>query len=221
MQSGVITALQVQQRDKERVNVFLDGEYAFSLAITEAALLKKGQTLSAAEIETLRHDDAIKRAVDRAARFLAYRPRSTAEIRDNLAKHETPAAVIEAALDRLESLGYLDDQAFARFWVENRQTFKPRGPMALRHELRQKGVADNVIDTVLADIDSDNAAYRAAEARVRRLRGLDERTFQQKMGGYLQRRGFDYATSRTVIARLVEELAVDDPGYFAADGESE
>ncbi len=211
---GIITALEVQKRNKERVNVYLDGEFAFGLALIEAAQLRKGQELSQVEVETLKDVDAVNRAVDKAARFLSYRPRSTAEVRKNLSKKDIPEAVVEAAIARMESLGYLNDEAFARYWLENRTTFKPRGPMALRHELRQKGVAASIIDTVLEDLDSSAAAYQAAEKRIRRLRGLSHRDFRNKLGGFLQRRGFTYATSNDVITQLTSELATEDPDFF-------
>jgi regulatory protein len=211
---GTITTIEIQKRNKERANVYLDGDYAFSLSLVEAAQLRKGQTLSDAEVSRLREADAITRAVDQAARFLAYRPRSIEEVHRNLTAKQFPPAVIDSALDRLESLGYLDDEAFARFWLENRQTFKPRSPRALRYELRQKGVADSIIDAVLADMDVQEAAYRAAQERIRRLKGLDRKAFRQKLGGFLHRRGFSYGVSHAVIQQLESELVEEDPEFF-------
>ena len=211
---ATITTIEIQKRKKERANIYLDGDYAFSLSLIEAAKLRKGQTLTEAEINTLREADTITRAVDQAARFLAYRPRSTEEVRRNLTEKQYPTAVIDAALDRVETLGYLDDEAFACFWLENRQTFKPRSPMALRYELRQKGVADSIIDAVLADMDVQDAAYRAAQERIRRLKGLDRKIFRHKLGGFLQRRGFSYGISHAVIQQLESELVEEDPEFF-------
>ncbi|MCI0353322.1 MAG: hypothetical protein L0Z53_28210, partial [Acidobacteriales bacterium] len=79
----VITALEVQKKNKERVSVYLDGEYAFSLSLVEAARLRKGQALAEDDIHALQGQDEIGKAVDRAARFLAYRPRSVQEVRRN------------------------------------------------------------------------------------------------------------------------------------------
>lgn len=214
---ATITALEVQKRNKERVNVYLDGDYAFSLAVIDAARLRKGQTLTAAEIATLREADAVGRAVDTAARFLAHRPRSEAEVRRNLTGKQLSEPVIDRAIERLHHLGYLDDLAFARYWLENRDTFKPRGAAALRYELRQKGVADTIIDTVLEDLNPQDAAYRAAQTRLRRLRGSDQQTFREKLGSFLQRRGFAYGVSRDVIEQLIHEIVADDPEFFAPD----
>jgi regulatory protein len=210
---GVITALEVQKRNHERVNVFLDGEYSFSIALIEAARLRKGQTLTEAEITALRGEDAVHKAVDSAVRLLTYRPRSIAEIRRNLNEKLIDESVIEAALHRLSDLGYLDDEAFARFWVENRTAFKPLGPTALRYELRQKGVAEAIIQDVLESQDVTEAARQAAAGHVRRLRGMDQRTFRQKLGSFLQRRGFSYEVINGVVSELIETLETED--YFA------
>ena len=211
---GVITALEVQKRNKERVNVYLDGEYAFSLTLIEAARLHKGQTLDEAEVEALRDQNTIIKAVDQAARFLAHRPRSVNEVRRNLSRKQMPDAVVDAALSRLEAMGYLDDHAFARYWLENRTTFKPRGAMALRYELRQKGVTDTVIDSVLEDLDEHDAAIRAGRQKVSRYSGLTRREFKNKLGSYLQRRGFSYPTSRDVIEQIAAELASENADFF-------
>lgn len=219
-----ITALELQKRNKERVNVYLDGEYAFSVTALQAFALRKGQPLSDEEIAALRGEDAVAKAVDSAARFLAHRPRSEAEVRRNLTGKAVDAPVVEAAVARLRAMGYLDDQAFARFWVQNRVAFRPLGPSALRYELRQKGVADADIEAVLRDLDTAEDAYRAASAQARRLRGLDERAFRAKIGSFLQRRGFPYPVIQEALNRLVEDLgeaafrpAVDDDDGLAAD----
>lgn len=215
---GVITALEVQKRNKKRVNVYLDEEYVFSLTLDDAARLRKGQTLSDAEISQLRTNDEIARAVDSAAHYLSYRPRSRQEVRKNLLQKSFPPAVIDAAFERLTALGYLDDRAFAEFWVRERNTFKPISPKALRFELRRKGIPDAIIAEVLDDVDADDTAYRAALSQSRRLRGSDRRAFREKMYAFLQRRGFSYSTARTVVQQLIEELDLEN-GFFAENSD--
>jgi regulatory protein len=221
MSASVITALEIQKRNKERVNVFVDGEYAFSLSLMEAAQLRKGQVLSEAEVANLRGEDAIIQAVDKAAHFLGYRPRSTAEVRRNLTDKEIPAEVIDKAVERLTAMGYLDDDAFARYWVQNRSEFKPLSNRALRQELRQKGVPNTVIDTVLEDTSESELAYKAARTQLRRLKRLNRKDFHTKIASFLQRRGFSYSTARDVIQRLVDELEAEDPDYFDQTRESD
>lgn len=206
---GEITLLEVQKRNKERVNVYLDGEYTFSLPIIEAAKLRKGQVLDEQEISELREIDSIARAVDRAVNFLSYRPRSIDEVRRNLEKKDIAESVIDLAIEQLIALGYVDDTAFARFWVENRSQFKPRGQRALRYELRQKGVNDAIISEVLGDVDDYNNAYKVAQTRIQRFKGTDIDTFRKKMGSFLQRRGFNYDTTKEVVNQIIEDSEED------------
>jgi regulatory protein len=199
--AGTITALVVQKRNKERVNVYLDGEFAFGLAMIEALKLHKGQTLTDEDIARLKTLDEIEKAHERALNYLSYRPRSVDEVRRNLSgKYPEPA--VEAVIDRLERAGLLNDREFARFWVENRDQFKPRSERALRYELRQKGVGDADIDLALESIDEADAARRAAEGRVRRYRNADEKTFRKRMSDFLARRGFSYGIIRDVVDQL-------------------
>lgn len=197
-----ITALTRQKRNAQRVNVFLDGEYAFSLEDVTAASLAIGQELSEAQIAELQDTAEFELAKARALNYLTYRPRSSAELRRYLAGKGYDEAVAERVLTRLEELGLVDDDAFARYWVEQRQTFKPRSQLALRQELFQKGIDRVVVDEVVAELDDEEAARKAAASRATRLAGLPEEEFLRRLGGYLQRRGFSYA----VVNRVCREL---------------
>lgn len=187
-----ITALTQQKRNPNRVNVHLDGAYAFPLAKIVAAWLKVGQTLSAEKIEELKGKDGVEAALQRALNFISYRPRSVAEVERRLQKHEVPADVVAAVVERLKANGQLDDGDFARRWLEDRAAFKPRGARALRLELRQKGMGDELIDETLQTLDESTLARQAAQRKLRQLHGLDWETFRNKLGAHLARRGFGY-----------------------------
>lgn len=204
--AGTITALKVQKKNPNRVNVYLDGRFAFGLPDIVAARLKRGQTLSDQEITSLQAEDAVEKAYNRCLDYLTYRPRSRSEVRTYLKKYEVEEAHAEAVIARLERAGLIDDEAFARFWVENRESFRPRGPLALRHELRQKGVDDRTIDQVLDPVDTVDSAYRSGRKKAEQLRHADRDTFYRKLTAFLARRGFDYDTAREVTEGLWNEL---------------
>lgn len=203
--AGKITGLVVQKRNKERVNVYLDGEFAFGLAMIEALKLHKGQSLSDAEVDRLRALDEVEVAHEAALRFLANRPRSIAEVRQKLRQKELSEAAIEQAIERLQQTRLLDDEAFARFWVDNREQFGPRSTRALRSELRHKGVAEEDIRASVEGMDEESAAYRAASAQARRYQGQDRQVFMKRLGDFLLRRGFNYGVARQVVNRLWNE----------------
>lgn len=201
-----VTALTVQARNKNRVNVSLDGAFALGLASIVAARLRLGQEITETDIERLQAADAEEMAHERALRFLAARPRSETEVRQRLQKHKVAAPVIEAVLARLRSAGLIDDQAFARYWVENRNTFRPRSARALRMELKRKGVAGDALGEALDDANDAEAAYALAAKRAPRLAALPEPEFRRKLSDYLARRGFNFDLIESVTARLWQEL---------------
>lgn len=203
--AGTVTALTLQKRDKERINVFLDGAYAFSLSLSAALGLKRGQHLSPAEIERLQGEDEAQRAYLYALRLLAYRPRSEAEMEQRLRQKDYTASSIAAALERLRAKSHLDDAAFARYWLDQRERLRPRGARALGYELRQKGVDRETIDQVLTDVDEDALAWNAVAGKLARWRDLDPQALRKKMMSFLSRRGFAYDTARRVCRRALEE----------------
>ena len=213
----VITSLEMHHRDQERVRLYLDDEYAMDLPLMEAARLERGQCLTDTEIAALGDAKAAQNAFDRALRFLTYRPRSTEEVRRHLVKKDVPTPLVADVIQRLEQRGYVDDVAFAEYWLSDRDRFKPMAPRALRYELRGKGVEDDIIDTLLSQVDEGDAAYRAAQGRISRYRGQTRRSFRHKLSGMLRRRGFGSDTINDVLLQLQRELDESEPGYFHSD----
>jgi regulatory protein len=203
---GKITALTRQKRNPDRVNVYLDDEFAFGLAAITAVSLRIGQILTPTEIERLQETDLEEKAKNVAIGFIEYRPRSVAETRQHLQKKEYPDDVIDRVVARLETVELLNDATFARYWVEQRETFKPRSKMALQLELRQKGIDRALIETAVAEVDEIAAATQAAQAKARRWQNLPELEFRKKLNGFLQRRGFSYDIIREVHEALWEAL---------------
>jgi len=207
--AGTITSLKAQKRNPERVNIYLDGRYAFSLAAIEAARLRRGQVLSDEDIEGLKERDSFEKAHDRALRFLSYRPRSEAEVRRYLQGKAVSPTIEEEVIERLTRAKLLDDLAFARYWVENRESFKPRGLRMLRYELYQKGLSEDTIAQALTDLDEEESAYQVALKRGRRLAHLDQVSFRKKLGAYLLRRGFPHEVVNLAVERTWQELRAE------------
>lgn len=207
-----ITALTLQKRNRQRVNVHLDGEYAFGLARIVAAWLSVGQEISDEKIAELKAQDEYEVAYQRALRLLEYRPRAEREIRQSLDKKGTREEVTNAVLERLQKAGLVNDGQFAHMWVENRSELHPRSRRALAFELKQRGVNEETIRQAVSKVDEEEMAYQAALKQARKLISLDWQNFRQKMYGFLARRGFNYEVSQPVTARVWEELHADDPG---------
>jgi regulatory protein len=204
--AGKVTAIEPQKRNRKRANVFIDGQYALGVAATVAATLEIGQWLEDSEIERLDAADEQEVAYQRALHFLSYRPLSTQEIRQKLQGKGFSEFAVDTTVQRLEETGLIDDLEFARYWVEQREQFRPRGIAMLRYELRQKGLAADLIALSLQGIDEDELAYRAAHRRAEQLSMLPPKDFERKLGAYLARRGFPYPVVRETVNRLREEL---------------
>lgn len=154
--------------------------------------------------------------MEAAAAFLAVRPRSVEETRRRLRHHGYPQPLIDSVLHRLVEMGYLDDEAFARSWVESRDRARPRGESALRRELAVKGVGRETVAGILEerrsadpeDAPEHGSADRAAaeqlidRRRAALMRELDPRKRRQKAYALLARNGFDPETCREVAGVL-------------------
>jgi len=212
-----ITAIEGQKRTPNRVNIHLDGEFAFGLARIVAAWLRVGQELSDAKIEQLIAEDARERAFQQAMLFLSYRARSEAEIRKNLRKHEIPEAVIEQTLERLRGDGLANDNQFAQAWVENRNTFRPRSRRMMAMELKQKGLDDEAIRSAVESVDDEASAYEAAQKRAARLKDLEWIDFRRKLSEFLARRGYSYSVIAPVVTRIWNETYADENHFEEED----
>jgi len=199
-----ITGLRIRNRSGEKVDVFLDGKYTASLGAVDVARegLKVGQELSSDRIEKLLASLRKTRCLDAAYRYLGYRQRTEAELRERLVRRGYGISDVEYAIARLREQGLLDDLAFAKTWTENRQSSSPRSRQATGRELRGKGVSPTIVKQVVDDINEEESALRAARGRAPRLSGLDYEHFYRKLGDFLKYRGFGYE----VIGRTVKKV---------------
>ena len=204
---AIITKLTAGKSRENRVNVFLDGKFSFSL-LAEVALkegLQVEQELSASQVEELTVSDRYQRCLNAAIRYLGYRPRSEAEVRQRLQRHGFGRDCIGKALARLKEQGFVDDTAFARFWKENRETFSPRSRWLTGQELQRKGLDNSIIEQVVGEVDDSDNAYRAALGKAHRLSSSDYPDFRRRLGEYLRRRGFNYPVINDTVDRIWKE----------------
>ena len=204
-----ITAIKAQKRNRQRVNIYLDGEFAFGLSRCVAGWLEPGRKLTQAEIEKLLEEDTYEVAFQKALQFIQYRPRSVEETRRRLLEKGFSNEVVEKTIDKLLEKDWLDDLDFARQWIENRNTFRPRSDRLLVYELRLKGVAEDKINQELEKYagDENELAYQAGINKAKKCRHESKLDFLKKVGGFLGRRGFHYGVVKPTVDRLWEEFS--------------
>ena len=211
-----ITALKMQVRDKDRVNVFIDGKYRFSLDITQVAELgiKNGAEYTEEELVELENESQFGKLYTRSLEYALIRPRSQREMRDYLyrktrdsrtktgdIKKGVSKELTERVFNRLFEKGYIDDMKFASFWVENRNVRKGSSMRKLQMELRGKGVDTTIIEQVL------DSTERADSDELQKIIAKKASRYDdvQKLTAYLVRQGFRYDDVKEALARSDDE----------------
>lgn len=214
-QPGTVTAIQGQVRDPDRVSVLIDGVFAIGIArdVADAFGLHKDQVLDDALLADLVARNLVHKATATALNFLAYRPRSEGEIRRKLQQAKYPEATIEQVLARLRDWHYVDDQDFARRWIENRSAHRPRGSRLLAQELKAKGIQPEIMAEALdeAELDEASDALALARQRSRQLHDLDPAVRERRLTGFLARRGYGFDVIRATLETLRQEPDEDLP----------
>ncbi len=202
----IITALEPQKNNPERINVYIDHEFAFGISRFVGAWLKKGELIEESKIQMLLESDLYEKALQKALHFIAYQPRTEKEIREKLAKNEFEESVIEKVLAELNEKGYLNDVRFAHDWVETRSASKPRSRSFYSYELKRKGLSETAIGEALETAPEDSElAFALGCKYLNRFANLDDAQFQKKMQGVLARRAFSYEIIRQTITQLIQK----------------
>lgn len=206
---GKITDLTSQARDPERVNLFINNEFAMGLArtVVENQSLTIGLELTQEMLDTLLAEETYHRSLNAALHFLSYRPRSEGELRQRLRRSDASDEVIERVIAQLRDWRYVDDEDFAQRWIENRQLHRPRGSRLLVQELRAKGVESSIVHLAIeeAEIDEEAQALTVARKRFQQLVNLDPKVRERRVIGLLQRRGFGFDSIRKALVALGQE----------------
>jgi regulatory protein len=205
----VITKILEQKKRPNRRNIYLDGAFAFGLNDNVVARfkLREGLTLTEDEVKQIAQGEVRQECLDYALKYLGMRLHSRAELRRKLVRREYGDQVIDAVLDDLARMGYLDDARFAKAKALSAAEHKHHGRRRAYVELIKAGVKKDVADAALDDVyetsDSTAAARHLAEKKAPSLRKLDPMTARRRLAGMLQRRGFDYETIKPVIDQVL------------------
>jgi regulatory protein len=205
--SAVITRLERQKKNPSRINVYLNGEYAFS--IHEDVLIKyrlnKGHELDADGMKELLEAEEKNRASQYGLRYISHRPRTVEEVRQHLRQKGFPDEAVEEVVQNFVAYRYLDDKAYASQWVEERMRLKPRGRHLLRQELQMRGIDADFIEEALEQVEQEAelaACLTLARKKTSRQSFATFTEMRNKVGPFLQRRGFPH----DIIAKTLEKL---------------
>lgn len=194
------------QRNKKRVNVYLDGKFAFGIDLDNLVTfnLKVEQELSDEEVAEIIKKAEFQKTLDKLLRFATLRPRSEKEVEDWFRRKKVHESLHRSLFNRLNRLELVDDTKFAKWWVEQRNVFKPRGKRGLEAELRIKGIRKEIIDEVLdgISIDEEKIATELLTKKAYKWKALPKREARQKMSQFLARKGFGWQVIEKVLRSL-------------------
>ncbi|MEA3506830.1 MAG: RecX family transcriptional regulator [Elusimicrobiota bacterium] len=207
-----ITDIKPVKRNKSRSSVFLDGNFAFSLANSVIADtgIKKGDTLSREELNKIVKRREFQKAVDYALLLLSYRPRSVSELYRKMEEKGYETDIIDKVAGDLKSEGVLGDKSFALWWIAQRREGRPKGDIAIKSELKSKGVKEGVIEEALLEAnrsrteDELDLAWKACKSRLDGYRRLPEDKAARRLSSLLRRRGFNFEVINKVLDKFLE-----------------
>lgn len=214
-----ITSVEPQKKNPHRFNVFLDGQFA--LGADEDLVVDRrlvvGKEIPSENLEKIIFEAEVGKLMEKMYRFLNIRQRSEKEIRDYLknlsfkrklkGQEEISQFIIDAAVQVMNKKGLLNDEQFAKAWVESRS--KKYGVNRIKQELFQKGIDREVIEEVTSDKSQESreeeVAEKALEKRMKVWKNLKPMEFRKKASEYLMRRGFEYSLIKEIVEKILEK----------------
>lgn len=205
---STITSIE-PQKNKKRVNIYLDGEFGFGIDLETFVKLglKVGRELTDENVQKITRESEFASVYDKILSFGSLRPRSEKEYKDWLRKHKVPESLHEDLFNRLKRLEFLDDKKFAVWWIDQRKEFKFKSKKELIYELRSKGISKEIINEVLSEegVDEVSSARKLLEKKKYLWQGKTGFEARKKMSEYLLRHGFSW----DVINKLVKGSDID------------
>ena len=198
----IITSIK-QQKNKNRVNVYLDDKFGFGIDLDNFVLLnlRVNQELTEKEIEDIVKKAEYQKTLDKLIRFVMVRPRSEKEVMDYFKRKKVHESMHEKLVEKLKHLELLDDAKFAKWWIDQRIEFKSKSKRVIQIELRQKGIDKNIIDDAFGEtvIDEEKMAKEVLAKKMYKWKNLEPREARQKMSQYLAGKGFSWDVIEKVI----------------------
>ncbi len=213
----IITKIEQQKRHPDRVNIYLDGEFAFGWhkEVIRKFGLRKGDDLPSEIIDKLNSTEEFTLAKQKALRFLSYRMRSEKEIRAKLIEKEFQTKTVDEVIKNLHSLGLINDLEFASAFVHDLLLRKPAGQRLIRQKLLLKGIQPSIIQSILEKdiaVNEQGLALQAARKQMQRYKAVnkkvDEKKIQQRVAQHLARRGFAWSIISPVLKKVFKNTPI-------------
>lgn len=152
--------------------------------------------------------EKVERAYNKALKYISYRPRSEKEITDFLTKKKFDKDIITTILERLKELNLLNDEEFVRWWIEQRQTYRPKSKRIIKQELKLKGISQDLIDEIVEKDSKDDfeTALELFKKNQRKFENYKNQEYLKKVSEFLGRRGFNWDIIKKVLEKRKEDI---------------
>ena len=198
----IITSIK-QQKNKNRINVYLDNKFGFGIDLDNFVLLhlKVDQELSDTEIEKIIKKAEFQKILDKLLRFATVRPRSEKEIENYFRRKKVHSSMHDDLIGKLKHFELVDDYKFANWWIEQRMSFRPKSRRTLLAELREKGISKDIAAEILENtkIDELTIAKELINKKMYRWNKLDEKDRKHKIAQYLASKGYGWEIIKKVV----------------------
>lgn len=208
MRLGTITKIENQKNGKERVNVYVDGEFDFSCSteIVFAEKLQTGVFLDVDKTEKIVSEDEYLRCKNSALNILEKTYKTEKEMNDKLLKKGYEKYTVKKVIDFLKKYDFVDDAKYAEMYIKEK--IKNDGMNKIKYSLMSKGICENVIKDISQEISTETILSAAQELAQKKYNLLiknesDKRKIYKKLGEYLMRKGYSWNESKTVISSIL------------------
>ncbi|MBI5020297.1 MAG: RecX family transcriptional regulator [Ignavibacteriales bacterium] len=214
-----ISKLEQQKRHPDRVNVYLDGEFAFGLnkEVVHKFSLRKGDQVTDELIDKLTGEEEYSTAKNKALKYISRRMRSEYEVKSKLREYEFPVEIIDKVIKYLSEINFLNDLEFAKAYIADLQRTKSAGKRLLFQQLKRKGIAKDTIEMVLNDIKCDKEESLAIETAKKYFKKfktsrkpVDRKDQIRRISQALMRRGFDWSLTSKVLKQIFKNYSAQE-----------
>ena len=194
----IITALEVQKKNKDRVNVFVDDKFFCGLTLDAVVRdrLSVGMNIGEADLSALQNKSEETDFFTRALNYVLKSPKTEKQVRDYLYRKQCASGTIHHVIDRLKALNYINDANYAQMFTESKQT--KLGVRAIKNKLYARGIASDTVNAAAIEIAGQTELVHALAAKYMRNRDSDTKTIA-KLFRFLAAKGFDYDDIQTAI----------------------
>ena len=207
----IITKIEKQKNNNKRYSIFIDNEFAFGIDEIDLLYykLKENEPLDNEKYEYILNKLLLKRAKDKALKYLGYKMRSKNQVIKKLQEYEFPSNVINKVIKVLEKYNYINDEDFAKAFIKDKLNLKGHGVFKISYDLKMLGVDEEIFKKYLYDDEFINEEEKAKGLLLKKLgnKNIEDLDYKekQKIYAYLARRGFSYDSIKKAFNCLLED----------------